>query len=107
MTDLNPDDAPKPIQVSPTATTAQSGSAMRDVLLIVGVLPALLAVLGKRDLQALVDFIASTEFAPVLGIIVTGGVVAWRQWLARRQHAESLKMAQNTPDRVAVVKGES
>jgi hypothetical protein len=104
MTELNPDTPPNPITVPATPTSDQVGTLSRDFLLIVGVLPALLAVLGTRDVTKIVAFLSSSAFAPVLGLVLTAGVVGFRQWKARRTHAESVKMANASPNSVAVVK---
>lgn len=104
MTDLNPDVPDKPIEVAVSPAGAQASTAARDVALILAILPALIAVIGQRDLIALIRFIGSTEFAPVLGLIVAAAVPLWRQWLARRKHANDLKMAKSADDSVAVVK---
>lgn len=104
MTDINPDVPDRPIEVSPTATGAQTASISRDFLLILAALPALLAVLGTRDVNKIVAYISSVEFAPVLGLVVTAGVLAWRQWVTRRSHADKLTMAESLPDRIATVK---
>jgi hypothetical protein len=103
MTELNPDVPEKPIQVAPSPLSDQASTATRDILLIISVLPALIAVLGTKDLVQIVAFIQSTQFAPVLGLLVGTGVVLYRQWLARRKHANELKMAKSADDRVAVV----
>lgn len=75
----------------------QVGSITRDILLIASVLPALLAVLGTYDVTKITIFIASQQFAPVLGLIVTGGVVLWRQIITRKRKAEIVAAKQVTP----------
>lgn len=104
MTDINPDVPDKPIQVAASPVADQTATVTRDLLLVISVLPALLAVLGTRDVVQIIAFIQSTQFAPVLGLIVGTGVIVWRQWLARKKHANDLKMAKSADDRVAVVK---
>lgn len=103
---LDPDTPPKPIEVRVSPAVDQTGAISRDILLIASVLPALIAVIGKRDLQAIINYISSTEFAPVLSIIVATVVIGWRQWITRRNHAEALKMARNVDDKIAFVTGE-
>jgi hypothetical protein len=75
-------------ETTPPPPASQTGTAVRDIALIVGALPALLAVLGTRDLTKVVDYIASVQFAPALGVILTGGVMLWRQ-----RHAARVKNA--------------
>jgi hypothetical protein len=75
-------------ETTPPPVATQTGTAVRDIALIVGALPALLAVLGTRDLTKVVDFVASVQFAPALGVILTGGVMLWRQ-----RHAARVKSA--------------
>lgn len=104
--ELDPDTAPKPIEVTVSPAGEQTASISRDILLIMAVLPSLLAILGKRDLLALIKYIQSVEFAPVLSLLIGFGVIAWRQWVTRRNHASKLKMARNVSDSIAIVKGE-
>lgn len=104
MPDINPDVADLPIEVAISPAGTQTATATRDLLLIVSALPALIAILGTRDLSKIIAYIASVEFAPALGVLVGAGTLLWRQWLARKKHANELKMASAAPDRVAVVK---
>lgn len=93
----------KPVVVNASPVADQTGTATRDVLLIVSALPALIAVFGTRDVQKIVSFIGSVEFAPVLGILVGTAVMAWRQVIARRKKAELVTVAQGAPDTTAIV----
>lgn len=93
----------RPMVVNASPAGDQAGSALRDVTLIVGALPTLIAVLGTRDVKQVVDFIASAEFAPVLGLLVSLAVVAWRQWKARHNKAKLVTLANAAPDAVATV----
>ncbi|MCP3731995.1 hypothetical protein M9978_16340 [Sphingomonas sp. MG17] len=104
MTDLNPDTPDKPIEVSASPAPAQTATGARDILLLVAALPALVAILGKRDVKALIDWLASEPGLAFVGLLLAIGTAAYRQWHARRTHAEQLKMAEATPDRVAIVK---
>lgn len=104
MTDINPDTPDKPIEVAASAAPAQTATGARDILLLVAALPALVAILGKRDVKQLIDWLASEPGLAFVGLVIALGTAGWRQWLARRTHAEQLKMASATPDRVAVVK---
>lgn len=96
-------DVQEPIVVNPSPAASQTATASRDVLLLVAALPALIAVFGTRDVKQIVDFIASAQFAPVLGLIVGGVVVVWRQINARRKKAELVTVAEAAPNSVAVV----
>jgi hypothetical protein len=104
MTDINPDVPDKPIEVPASPVGGQTATGSRDILILLAALPALIAVLGTRDVSTIVAYIGSSEFAPALGLLIAGGTVAWRQWLARRKHANELKMAKSADDSVAVVK---
>lgn len=105
MTDINPDETPKPIEVpaSPVGTQAATGS--RDFLLLVAALPALVAVLGKGNVKDIVDWFASEPGLAFLALVIAIVTPLWRQWLARRKHAQDLKMAKNVDDDIAIVKG--
>ncbi|QDZ07441.1 hypothetical protein FPZ24_08080 [Sphingomonas panacisoli] len=104
MTDLNPDVPDKPIEVPVTPTAAQVGTGTRDVLLLVAALPALVAVLGKHSMVDTVNWLGSEPGLAFVGLVIAIGTPAWRQWKARRQHANELKMAKSASDNVAVVK---
>jgi len=105
MTDINPDVTDKPIVVSPSPAATQAGTGTRDFLLLVAALPALMAVLGTRDVKQIVDWLAGQQGLTFLGLAIAIGTPIWRQWLARRKHANELKMATSADDAVAKVVG--
>lgn len=92
-----------PIVVNPSPAKDQIATATRDAALLLAALPALIALLGKRDVIGIVNYLASAEGSTVLGMIVAAGVVAWRQIIARRKKAELVTVAEAAPNRVAVV----
>ena len=102
MNDITPP-VDTPITVSASPASAQAGTAARDILLIVSAIPALMAVLGTRDLARIIAYISSVEFAPVLGVIVTASVLVWRQFIARRNNAVQVTLADKLPDSEAKV----
>lgn len=93
----------EPIVVNPNPAKDQIATATRDVALLLAALPALIALLGKRDVIGIVNYLASAEGSTVLGMLVAAGVVAWRQIIARRKKAELVTVAEAAPNRVAVV----
>jgi hypothetical protein len=104
MTDLNPDIPDKPIEVSATATGAQAATGSRDILLLIAALPALVAVLGKGSVKDIVDWFAAEQGLAFIGLVIAVGTPLWRQWLARRKHANEVKMAVSADDSVALIK---
>lgn len=92
-----------PIIVNPNPAKDQIATATRDVALILAALPALIALLGKRDVIGIVNYLASAEGSTVLGAIVAAGVLVWRQFIARQKKAELVAVATAAPDQVAVV----
>lgn len=94
---------PTPIIVNPSPAKDQIATATRDVALLLAALPALIALLGKRDVIGIVNYLASAEGSTVLGMIVAAVVVGWRQILARKKKAELVTVARDASDRVAVV----
>lgn len=94
---------PTPIIVNPNPAKDQIATATRDIALLLAALPALIALLGKRDVIGIVNYLASAEGSTVLGMIVAAGVVAWRQVIARRKKAELVTVAEAAPNKVAVV----
>lgn len=96
----------KPVVVNPSPVADQTATAARDWLLVLSALPALIAVLGTRDVKQIVDFIAGTQFAPALGVIIGAAVLLWRQVIARRAKATLVTVATAAPDHVAQVTGQ-
>jgi len=92
-----------PIVVNPSPVKDQVMTATRDVALILAAIPALIALLGKRDVIGIVNYLASAEGSAVLGMLVAAGVVIWRQLLARRANAKLKIVAEAAPNRVAIV----
>lgn len=94
MTEQTP---PLPIEVRASPARDQASTGLRDVLIIVGALPALLALLGKRDVMGIIDWLASEP--GLTAIVALGAIVTpiWRQWLARRAHAKSVALADTSP----------
>lgn len=90
------------IAVSASPVGAQATSGVAAVLLIVSALPALIAVLGTRDVAKIVAFIGSAEFAAPLGLIVTGATLLWRQLAVRWSHQEKAALAEDAS--IGVVK---
>lgn len=93
----------KPIIVNASPAGLQAGTFARDALLVLAALPTLVAVLGRRDLVEIVNYLGSAEFAPAAGVIVTAGVLVWRQLLARRAKAQQVRLAQAEPGSVEIV----
>ncbi|MET0363014.1 MAG: hypothetical protein ABW169_00030 [Sphingobium sp.] len=92
-----------PIVVNPSPVKDQVMTATRDITLILAAIPALIALLGKRDVIGIVNYLASAEGSAVLGMLVAAGVVVWRQLLARRANAKLQIVAEAAPNRVAIV----
>jgi hypothetical protein len=103
MSDLNPDVPDKPIEVSTSPAGTQAATGSRDFLLLVAALPALVAVLGTHNVKDIVDWFAGEQGLAFLGLVIAIGTPLWRQWLARRKHANELKMAKSADDSVATV----
>lgn len=96
-------ETPPPLQVTDGTVKEQAGAATRDVALLLAAIPALLAFLGKRDFIGLVTWLSSVEGLPALGVIVTAGVVVWRQCLTRWSKRKLITLATHTDDSVAQV----
>ena len=93
-----------PIVINASPVTDQAAAASRDVLLVVAALPTLIAVLGTHDVQQIVTYVSGAGFAPVLGILVTAGVMIWRQIVTRRHKANLVTAAEAAPNSVAIIK---
>lgn len=97
-------DVPEPIIVNASPVLNQVNTALRDIALVAAAVPAVTALIGKHDMLGLINWAASSEAAPVVSIIVTAGVLAWRQIHTRRAKAEKVVLAKAAPDSVAIVK---
>ena len=104
MTDLNPDIPDKPIEVPASPAGMQAATGTRDILLLVAALPALVAVLGKGNVKDIVDWFATEPGLAFVGLVIALGTPLWRQWLARRKHANEVKMAISADDAIATIK---
>lgn len=92
----------QPLEINPSPTGDQLGTLTRDLALILGAIPALLAVLGTRDFVAVVTYLRSAEFAPVAGVLWTVAIMVWRQLIARRAKAKLVNAALTPPVDVAL-----
>ena len=81
----------------PPPVASQTGTAIRDITILISALPALIAVLGTRDVTKIADFLASTQFAPALGVIAAAAVIGWRQMHARKAKQARLVSTVNGP----------
>jgi hypothetical protein len=104
MSDINPDVPDKPIVVPESPTGTQVATGTRDILLIVAALPALVAVLGTRDVKQIVDWFAGQEGLAFVAVMIAVGTPLWRQWNARRKHADLKLLETKVPDSIAVKK---
>ena len=93
----------KPIVLDASPAGLQAGTLARDAVLVLAALPTLVAVVGRRDLVEIVNYLGSAEFAPAAGVIVTAGVLVWRQVLARRSKAQQVRLAEAEPGSVEIV----
>ena len=100
MNDLSPP-VEQPVIVNASPVPEQAGAATRDILLLLAALPALIAVVGTRDVGKIVAYISSVEFAPQLAVIVGAAVVVWRQIVTRRSSAVKVTLADKLDDDIA------
>lgn len=105
MSDLDPTTPTPPIAVPNSAVPSQISTLLRDLTIVLTALPALLAVLGTRDLLHIIAYVRSVEFAPALGVIVGAGVLLWRQINARRAVKKLQIMEPFTPTSISYRKG--
>lgn len=81
-----------PIQVTASALPAQTGAAVRALLIALG---------GYMAGKGWIDANVATAAVPVIMIV---GPALWGQVTARRRHATLVTAANAAPDSVAVVK---
>lgn len=95
----------KPIEVAASATGTQVATGSRDLLLIVAALPALVTILGTRDVKTIVDWFASEPGIAFLGLVIALATPVYRQWKARREHEKLKTLEPYAPQSVATLKG--
>lgn len=93
-----------PVVIPATPSMAQITAVARDIGIVASALPALIAVIGTHNVQQITSYVTGSAFAPALGVISLVGIIIWRQLITRKQSANDIKMAQATPDSIAVVK---
>lgn len=106
MSDIDPTEPTPPVVVPSSPAVAQANTLLRDILIILAVIPSLMAVLGTRDVFQIIAYIQSVEFAPALGVIVLAAVTLWRQIHARRTVTKGLIMNAATPITISGTKAE-
>lgn len=93
----------KPIIVDPSKINAQVGTGIRDLVVIIGVVSAVLGFVRTGDLNGLLSYIQAPEFLAAAGIVAVAAVTGYRQWRARRDTKALVKIADAAPDTVAKV----
>lgn len=94
---------PKPYQVNPSAIMAQAPVLLRQLLLVVGGIVAVLGFLSARDINGLYEYVRSDAFVPIF--VAGAGLfsLAYGQWKAHRDRVRLVTVARSAPDSVAVV----
>lgn len=105
MTDINPDVPDKPIEVAASPAADQASTGGRDLILLVAALPALIAVLGTHDVGQIVDWFAGQQGLAFLGLAAAIATPLWRQWLARRKHADLKAIEEKVDNTIVKLKG--
>jgi len=101
-TTTSPGDA-EPIIVANTPTPDQIASAIHNVVLVFGAVSAVFGFISKHDLAGLIDYIQTTKFVAVIGLIMSAWAVLKAQKMARQRSAQLTTIAQDpkVPDSVA------
>lgn len=84
-----------PATVNDSPVQAQISTAIRDVGIVIGFLSALLGFVSKHDLAGAINFLQSAQALPAIGMIVGAGIIAWRQFHARRAVAVTVAAVTN------------
>lgn len=71
--------------VSASPVPHQAASALRRVLLVVSVIPALTTIASKRDLAGFIVYVQSIEFLQAVSIVVGIATFARGQWKIRHR----------------------
>lgn len=111
MTDtpaLDPTSPDKPIVVSASTFPAAAQSIVAAIVIIMGAMPAFIAVLGTHDVTKMVAYAGSSAFVPVLGAVGVVVAIGTRAWQALKTHANVIKLLRlpSTPNSVGFVKGD-
>ena len=93
-----------PIIVPDSPLQQQGSTFLRDFAILLGALPALLAVLGRSDMMWLVDFLSRQDVLSAIGVVVSAVVLVWRQINARATVRKLQLMEPYVPSDIAVKK---
>lgn len=96
-------DEAKPIQVTDSVSGAVTNTIARDLAIAVAAWPVLSAMLGKHDVLAIAQWLASDAGRPVLAIIVPVALTVWRVFSNIAKKHKLIRAARSADDSVAVV----
>jgi len=101
------DNTTPPIQANPTPVTDQAASAIRTVLLCIGVVSALAGFVAKRDLAGFIAYMQSSDFLAAMSLLLAAGSFVWGQWKTRHRAKQLATVAADprVPDEVIALKG--
>lgn len=73
-----------PATANDSATQAMVSTALRDMGLVLGLVTAILGFASNHNLAGAINYLKSEQALPALGVVLSVGIAAWRQWHARR-----------------------
>ena len=91
----------KPYEINPSAVMAHAPVLLRQLLLIIGGVVAVIGFMSARDLAGLWTYLQSDEFVTVF--VAGSGLVAllYGQWKARRDRVRLVTITNEVSDDVA------
>lgn len=93
----------KPIEVNPSPVKDQVATFLRDMGVILAVIPTFLALFGRSDLVWIVNLLAREDVVQAIGVVVGVAILVYRQFHARRAKAKLFTVAEAAPNSVAIV----
>ena len=91
------------VNVDSTPIPAALGVLVRQVSLILGALVALMSFVRERDIMGLIEYLASSDFATAVGVLVGLLSLLWSYIRALRNWRNLNWLAGDVPDSVAKV----
>lgn len=92
-----------PIVINPAAAPVVANTILRDIAIVAAAFPILVKLIGAKDLTGLLQWLQSSDGATFVAIVLPLALTAWRTLRSLGIKAQTVAIAEQAPDSVAVV----
>jgi hypothetical protein len=83
-----------PVQIPANAAVTDTlAAALRLVTIVATSIPVLLAIIGKHDLIAFIDYLQGADGVAFVGAVTGLGAMAWALWKTRHRAVQAVSVA--------------